>query len=379
METHCVDLAREFWKRGTKVSAVVPEPSEFDALAARFEAAGAAVIRLNTTAWGEGRAEQLKRLPRLLSLIRQVKPDVIHLHTGGATGGLIVILAARLGSRATVVVTEHDVPAERPAGRDRLARSAMDRLQHGLVAVSRRNAGIRIERLGVGRRPIAVILNGVPIPPDSATERGSNRSRVRRELGLAPDSMVIGSLVRLAPGKGLNDLVHAFALVRQSVPSELLLVGEGPSRQELTDLAATLGVSDHVHMPGSQTDTCAFLNAMDIFALAVPAGSMSIALLEAMAQGLPPVITFCGPEEAVVPEVTGLCAPPNNPEGLGEVLIRLAGDQTLREGLGTAAAGYIRSSFSVGRVADDLEEVYRSCRQGLIPPRLLATSPESPL
>jgi glycosyltransferase involved in cell wall biosynthesis len=250
----------------------------------------------------------------------------------------------------------------------------MDRLTHSLVAVSRRNAALRTRRLGP-RPHLAAVLNGVPVTDVPRSEREANRHTVRNTLGIALDAVVIGSVVRLSIGKGLHDLIEAYAQVRAQRPCELLLVGDGPLRSELEQLAASLGIAGHVHFAGHQRVPVAFLDAMDVFVLAVPAGSMSIALLEAMERWLPPVITFCGPEEAVIAEETGLCAPPNDPQGLAQVLLRITADEGLRARLGRAAGEHVRRHFSVRRVADDLLDVYSSGRGGRPPERLRADGP----
>ena len=123
---------------------------------------------------------------------------------------------------------------------------------------------------------------------------------------------------------------------------------------------------------GHQRQPIRYLDAMDAFVLAVPAGSMSIALLEAMAHGLPSVITFCGPEEAVVDGDTGLCAPPEDPDGLALALRSLTQDPDLRLRLGRNGAAYVRARFSSERVADDLLAVYNLRNTGSIPSQLIA-------
>jgi L-malate glycosyltransferase len=372
METHAIDLAAEYSRRGIRVSVIVPESPLFDGVADRFRSGGARVERLDTDARG-GRAAQLQRWLRLMYVSRAVHPDVVHLHTPGATGGLAVLIMARLAARATLIVTEHDLPNNRWGRWDLVNRLLMDRLSDALIAVSRRNARLRVRRLRSAPHQLAAVLNGVPVRDVPGPERDENRRRVRAQFGISAESVVIGSLVRLDQGKGLADLVEGFSHVVAQRPCELLLVGSGPLRAQLEELAASLGVSSHVHFAGNQTTPAPFLDAMDVFALAVPAGSMSIALLEAMERGLPAVITFCGPEEAIVDGETGLCAPPNDPRGFGQVLLRLVSDAHLRTRLGRAAAAHIRRNFSVERVADDLLEIYASARQGAIPARLKVT------
>jgi glycosyltransferase involved in cell wall biosynthesis len=372
METHCVDIAAELVRRDAEVMAVIPEQTIFDHLGERFVRAGATVRRLNTDGL-QGRGRQAVNSLALVRTCRRWRPNVVHVHTGGATGGLAAVLVGRWAGKATTVVTEHDVPCESPGERQRLARWAMDRSAHAIITVSRRNARLRASRLGTPPYKLASILNGVPFAEVSIEERRHNRQEVRAELGIESDDVVLGSLVRLAEGKGLDDLLRAFAIARNaSKPrSRLLLVGDGPLRGDLESLTAELVIADDVRFAGHRAEPAAYLDAMDAFVLAVPAGSMSVALLEAMARGLPPVITFCGPEEPVLDEETGLCAPPSDPGGLAAVLRRLLTDTELRQRLGNGAARQMQLHFSIQRVVDDLAEIY-SARGRAVPVRLRA-------
>jgi glycosyltransferase involved in cell wall biosynthesis len=376
METHCVDLAAEYVRRGIKVLAVLPEAPLFDDLASRFRAGGAAVARLDTDARA-GRLAQLRRWPRLIQTLRSFDPDVLHEHTGGATGGFSMIALGRCLTRATVAITEHDVPVLRPPWQQRLARHGIDFCSHAVVAVSRRNARLRAERLGAPDGH-AVVLNGVPLPAATAEERAENRRRIREQAGIAPSAVVVGSVVRLSSDKGLDTLLAAVELAVPQAPFELLLVGDGPLRAALERQRQGLRAAEHIHFGGHQPQPFQFMDAMDVFVLPVPAGSMSIALLEAMARGLPPVITFGGPEEAVIPEETGLTAAPSDPPALAAALARLVSDGALRERLSAAAAAHVAQHFSVGRVVDDLLDVYAGAAGRHVPDRLRATAAPNP-
>lgn len=374
METHCVDLAGEFTRRGLAVAAVIPESRDLDLLETRFRAAGADVRRLDIDA-RRGRLTQARGWPRLVREIRAWRPDVVHVQTGGPSGGVSLVAAARFGTPATVILTEHEVPSDSLPRRQRVLRPWMDRWSHALVAVSRRNAALRAARLGAPTERFAVVLNGVPVRAATPEARHRHRDAIRGRYGIDAAAVVIGSVVRLVEGKGLHDLLRAFAVVGRESTSELLLVGEGPLREELELLSRGLGIQDRVHLVGQHDDPYPFLDAMDVFVLAVPAGSMSIALLEAMSRGLPPVITFCGPEEAVIPDETGLAAPPNDPDGLGQVLLRATRDTALRSRLACAAARHVVEHFSVHRVADDLLDIYQSAR---VPHGLRFDAPPTP-
>ncbi len=377
METVAMHVAVELARRGAVVGMVLPPDPEFDVLAQRCRADGLLVARLTTDARG-GWHHLPGRLRRYMALLRAWRPDVVHLQTGGATGGFGVLMLARLFGVGAVIATEHDVPEPAPMLGLRVSACLRDRVRHALVAVSRRNARLRDERLPTPAAHFAAILNGIPVAECSPSDRQATRSRVRSELGLAEDEAVLGSIVRLAEGKGLHDLLRAFALVRAARPCRLLLVGDGPLRGELERLADDLGVRQSVIFAGFQREPAPYLDALDVFVLAVPAGTGSIALLEAMAAGVASVITFCGPEEAIIHEETGLCAPPNDPPGLAAVLQRLVEDVPLRTALAAAAAEHIRRHFSVRRVADDHLDLYRTAPTGAVPMRLRADGPPNP-
>ena len=332
-ETQALYLADYLHRDGWNVSFCVPRDPQFDALAATA-AEFAAVQRLDSDA-RHGRLHQVAELLRLWRFMRRTGASVTHVHTGGATGGLAPAVVSAL-ARSRSVRTEHDVPRELPGWKMRLSTDLSDRLYHSVVAVSRRNARLRIQRLG-RQHNMAVVLNGVPEPQTRLDD--SERAAIRGEWGFREDDVVFGCLVRLAEGKGLDTLLDAFALFASKFPrARLLLVGDGPLKEHLQKRASELGVADAVVFAGFHTQPAPLVQAMDAFVLAVPAGSMSIALLEAMALGVPPIITFGGPEEAVIDGECGFTARPNDPDHLARQMCRLAIDEPLRLRMGDAAA-----------------------------------------
>ena len=366
MEMHVQYLAAELIARHATVSVVVPRDRAFDELARRCSGLNATVMRLDTDS-RNGRRAQLFNWLRYAGWGLAQRPDVVHIHTGGATGGLTVAATSKWLFRATVVRTEHDVPEEAPGIQLKLSSRLTDACCDAVVAVSRRNAALRRVRLRTPKNFVAV-LNGVPVP--SCPTDPDRRSAVRRMLGILPNEVLVGSVVRLAEGKGLTDLLHAFALISSASPHRLLLVGDGPLRADLQSLAESLGIAGRVIFAGQQTDPDPFFRAMDIFVLAVPEGSMSIALLEAMARQVPSVITFGGPEEAVIDGVTGRTATPRDPEALAAVLSELVDDPVERSRLGLAGLAHVQATLSARRVACDLLSVYGTARSGEIPIQL---------
>jgi len=373
MEAHAVDLAMELARRGSDVRLVLPTSPEYDALAHAASQGKVRLWRLDTISW-QGRRAQAKAHAALARQLMRWRPDVVHVHTGTTTGGLTVVLLARLVTSAVVVLTEHDVPSPVPSLHQIVTRAMIDWSVDALIAVSRRNARLRTRRLPVRTPHFVSVLNGVPIPEVDPAAAADDSLEVRRELGIPQEAVVVGCLVRLAEGKGLTTLLRAFAMLPPSPETRLLLVGDGPLRPELERLAVELAIDGRVVFAGYRPQPTPYLNAMDIFALAVPAGSMSIALLEAMARGIPAVITFGGPEEPVVHGLTGLEAPPNDPEGLAVAIARLVEDRPMAAAMGAAAAAHVRRHFSVQRLGDDLLEVYGIRTTRVLADRLRADS-----
>tara|TARA_Y100000746_G_scaffold136893_1_gene117243 strand:- start:1135 stop:1812 length:678 start_codon:yes stop_codon:yes gene_type:complete len=149
------------------------------------------------------------------------------------------------------------------------------------------------------------------------------------------------ALARLQPQKGLDLLLRAFALLLPSSRKgwRLTLVGEGPEGTALKQLCAELGIDDVVSFEGFRSDTKTFLRRASIFALPSRFEGMPNALLEAMASGLPSVVSDAspGPLEMVHDGVEGFVVPSENVEALARALERLIQDPALRERCGASA------------------------------------------
>ena len=186
------------------------------------------------------------------------------------------------------------------------------------------------------------------LPPGVDTDRfhpGSGGEEIRRRLDI-DDRFVIGTLTRLVPRKGVDLLIQALPFVRRSVPDAVLLVaGDGPRRRELEELAASLGVSEHVHFMGapSEADIPAVYDAMDLFALpthtrkfGVDVEGLGIVFLEAAASGLPVLVGASGGSvDAVRPGETGRLID-TNPQSIAASIVELARDDTMRDAMGRA-------------------------------------------
>ncbi|USI73117.1 glycosyltransferase [Sphingomonas morindae] len=187
---------------------------------------------------------------------------------------------------------------------------------------------------GSWRQPAARlrrIANGVPLERFAGQPEPDAIPGFRR----MPGEVVIGTMAGLRAVKNLPLLVRAFAAAGGQ--ARLVIVGEGPEREAIRAAAAAAGVADRVLLPGFLPDPARYIGHFDIFALSSDSEQFPIALVEAMAAGLPVAATRVGDVAAMVAEPNRrLLAAPGDAEGLGEALARLVASRDLRHRLGGA-------------------------------------------
>jgi glycosyltransferase involved in cell wall biosynthesis len=289
---------------------------------------------------------------RLAIALRRWRPDVVHAHnvrvavTAGAAARL-----ARGPRRPPVVATFHGVRHE-----EQWAASVALRAADAVVCVSEDLAeGLR----GRGFPPqrLRVVANAVAAPPTVTPEA---RAAVDRELGLADGAPVVAAVGRLVPQKNHARLLEAVALLAREHPRVIaVIVGDGPLRAELEARAAALGVRDRVRFTGMRTDAAAIAQRADMVAFSSDWEGLSIAALEALAAGTPVVST---PVEGMVDLLAGgagLVVGEASPAALAEGIAALAGDADLRRRMGEHGRALVAERFSLERMLDAHEELYR--------------------
>lgn len=299
----------------------------------------------------------LAALPRLVRTIRAGRFDVVHTHLYRAC--VYGRIAARLAGVKRVVATEHSLGDHRIEGRPltRSVRSlylATERLGAATVAVSSAVAG-RLRGWGVPEDRIHLVPNG--IETDRFRYDPAARREMRARLGLGDGALVVGGVGRLVPGKRFDLLLRAAARLPGVV---VVIAGSGPEQEELRRLSEELSIAERVLLLGECTgpDVPALLSALDVFVSTSQEETFGLAVLEALAAGLPVLHTTC-------PALDEL--PPGNAPGarrIGSTPTEIAA--ALRTRL---AAGPIRlpqpaavSHYDIARAADRLMAVYGGTR-----------------
>lgn len=281
---------------------------------------------------------QIDALMALMRLIQQEKPDIVHAHM--PISGLLARLAAKLCGVQCVAYTCHGFLFNQPGPMPRRGLSLglewmAGRMTDRYFTVSMEEAE-DARRLGIHTKPIAL---GNGRDPASFHPDAEARQRIRAELGVAANTVVIIAVSRLVRHKGYPELLEAM----EQVPgAELWVVGDrlptdhGPSLDE-NFARAERELGGRLRRLGFRRDIPALMAAADIFVLPSHFEGLPMSIIEAMLTGLPVVATdIRGPREQVVNGRTGLLVPPGEVPPLARSLLRLVRDSTLRYQMGEA-------------------------------------------
>jgi len=323
-----------------------------------------------------------RTLVRVIQLIREERADIVHSHGKGA--GLYGRLAAAW-TGIPAVHTFHGIHYGRYAqGVDALylgLERALSRFTRVIINVSqsqaREGAALRLFHPGQG----VVIVNGVDVGEIDRLAR--SQPIARASLGLGADRLVIGCVTRFDQIKATARLLEAVRLLAARVPAiHLVLVGGGAEERGLRARVAASGLTGHVTFLNFLPHAPRALPVFDVYVSASHREGLPLAVLEAMAAGLPVVATrVAGHVDAVEHDVTGLLARPDDVADLAEKVERLLGDAAVRRRMGGAGRQRIERLFTADRMVAQTAAVYlcavgsRAAPAGRVPAALSTAAP----
>lgn len=303
--------------------------------------------------WQDGRAIAATR-----QLINETGARIVHTHMAKA-GTVGRLASASSGGRPRTVHTFHGHVLDgyfRPLVQRSFLEVERRLARHTdvLVAVSPQVRDCLLE-LGVGRpSQFRVVPLGLELEPFLQVKGQSGQ--LRRQLGLAPETPLVGAVGRLVPIKDLTTLVTAMASLPEA---HLVLIGDGESRSGLESHARTLGLAARVHFAGWWSDVAGAMSDIDVLALTSRNEGTPVSLIEALAAGKPVVATSVGGVPFVIDHRrTGMLVPVADPVALSKRVAELLARPDWGRSMGQAGREHVRTLFSRDRLLHDTRELY---------------------
>lgn len=286
-------------------------------------------------------------------IVAGIEPDILHVHNWRAT---TFALWSKPSLRIPVVIHEH-VASPRIPLVQRLADRALNHRVDRVLAVSEAAAKNCRHTRHFPRERIDVLVNGIPLGAGvSYTEE--HTAAVKLELGIEPESDVIGFVGRLDAQKGPLFLIEAFSILLRNRPRKafLVIVGDGPLADQLKELSHQLGIGERVSFLGYRRDVSRLQAAFTVQAMPSLWEGLPLGALEAMAAGVPLVASdIPGPDEILKNDVNSVLVPPKDPQALAQALGGLLVDPRRRVRLVEVAHETVRSHDIRSNVAKMLD------------------------
>lgn len=344
---YCISLAKELRIMGHDVRIA----SKGGALIAELDKCGIIHIQLDIRTKSELSPLLWKSRFKLERIFKQWSPDIIHAQTR-VTQVLAWMIYKKTG--IPYVSTCHGF------FRPHLGRRIFGFWGERVIAISDAVREHLVNDLKVKKEKVVLINNGIDIKkfdmPVSEKEKNAYRSRI----GIKP-GFVVGVVARLSPVKGHKYLLLAVKdLLSQYPDLQLLIIGDGPSKKEIIDLAMKLGLGNCTFMEESTIDTGLSLSVMDAFVLPSVQEGLGLSLLEAMAAGVPVVGSNVGGVYSLIKDgVTGLLFMPKDHVALAGALNRILSDKKNAGEMAFRAKDFVREKFSLDLMTRSIEAIYK--------------------
>lgn len=287
------------------------------------------------------------------SLIKKHAFDIIHCHqyTPYTYGWF-----ASLFTNASVIFTEHGrFHPDSSSPKRRFINPILQLRTSAITAISQATKQALLEYEYFSEQKVEVIYNGLK---DSVTSPSND---LKNDLKIGDEDIVFGTISRLDPIKNQVMLLKAFKEANRVCGNlKLLIVGDGPSRNELHDLTKELSIIDSVIFTGFQPKPQAYLSLMDVFLLPSFSEGTSMTLLEAMSFSKPSIATRVGGTPEILEDLsTGFLTTSDDTQGLANAMIKLAKDKGLRITYGSNARTRYQSLFKLEFMTANYESLYR--------------------
>lgn len=304
-----------------------------------------------------GNPLDLRVLRRVRRLLEELRIDILDVHL--PYSGVLGRLAARRARTPVVVYTEHSLAVQRQWKNLHFVSFVANILTYGMndmILTVSRDLLLEVEHFALGRVPVRLIYNGIPLERFDREGHSLDRS----SLGIPRHHKVVGHVATFTSKKRQDILLKAAKTVIDAQPNvNFVLVGKGPLRPQLEQLANDLHIRDNVVFAGFLSSPVDVMSTFDVLALSSQYEGLPTVAIEAMALGVPVVSTWVGGTPEIVNDgYDGLLVPPGDPSQLARSLLRLLRDDGLRADMGKRAEASVRSKFDIRRRVREVEHVY---------------------
>lgn len=296
-----------------------------------------------------------RQLARLRALMARERIDVLHAHDFYA--GFIGAAAARLAGTRVIACQRHLKLSDRRI--HEWGTRIIHRLADRILVNSEAIRDHILSSSSSHASKIVVIKNGISSFSEPAETR-SLHDKLCRELKVESDSKLIGMVARLQVIKGHKFFIEAASRVIEKEPkAQLVIVGDGPLKNEILDQASRLGIRERLHLLGDRTDVARLVASFDLVVLASLHEGLPNAVMEAMAAGVPVVATAVGgTKELIKAGETGYLVPPADPDALAERITFALENDGERMRIATSARHFINAEFGMRRMVESVEKLY---------------------
>jgi glycosyltransferase involved in cell wall biosynthesis len=302
---------------------------------------------------------------KLIKIIKDKKIDIVH--GQGARAEFYARITARLAG-GTKYVSTIAMPVE---GYDvgilrksiyLLFDRATERYVDKVIVVSDILKRALINRHGISSDKVIRIYNGIEISHYDPDMMDSRSVEIRDRLGVKKDAILVGAIGRLVWQKGFEFLIRCLQqVVKAHREIKVIFVGDGPLRSNLEELSLSLEVKGITIFTGFRSDIKDLLSAVDIVVVPSLLEGFPMVTLEAMAMAKPIIATTIdGIMEQISDGVEGLLVPPKDSVALATAINKMIENTELAHSLGSAARKRLEREFTVEKMIDETEEVYRS-------------------
>jgi len=301
-------------------------------------------------------AKDIKAYFEIKKLIRQIKPDILHLNSSKA--GIIGAIAGKHAGVKKIIYTVHGFVFNEPMPRwkktfYRLAEKFSSRYKDKLICVSEfdRQKGIKNKIAPV--RKMTTINNGI------GQLKLLDGSTARKQLALPADKIIVGTIANFYPTKGLSYLIKAAGQVCRNHNVIFIIIGDGEQRQALESEIKKLNLTENFYLVGRKNEVEQYLKAFDIYTCSSVKEGFPYSILGAMQAGQPIVSTNVGGiPEMIENEKSGLLVEPAEPKQLAASIIKLIENRNLADQLGRQAQIEVNQKFSLEKMVKETKKIY---------------------